>query len=157
PEQGAARTPLCSPPRFRGSGNTPSQSEALRPPIPPPSNLVLPLTKLRDLRGDLAELCVRARQLLREPRAVPHLDALADARDRDVAVELGVLAQEGRDQDPALRVRRALDAARDQEALDRVTLDPQRVDVRDALLDPLPVLGRIQGEAVGQDGQDGRS
>ena len=133
-----------------GSEDTPSQSEAIRPPIPPAKNLSPLGSNLRDLRGDLSEACLRAREIVIEARAVPDLDPGADARDRHFLFELRVLAQIVRDQDPPLRIGSALGRSRYHEPLQLVTLEPERIDSGEALLVGLPVVAGEEGVSPGQ-------
>src|ERR1035437_5604919 len=78
--------------------------------------------------------------------AIPDLEVVVDARDRDVAAELGVLQQRGGDADAALLVELCLRRARVEEALHPAALFAQRVERREAALDERRPVARRVGE-----------
>src|SRR5213592_3387874 len=79
--------------------------------------------------------------------AVPDLEVVVDARDDDVAAELRVLGERGRDADPPLLVELRLRGA-EEEALHPAALLAQRVERREPPLDePVPVVARVREQA----------
>src|SRR5471032_3230709 len=84
---------------------------------------------------------------LEPPRgAIPDLEVVVDARDDDVAAELRVLEQRGRDPDAALLVELRLRRTCVEEALHPPALFAQRVERREAALDERCPGGRRVGE-----------
>src|SRR5437764_12185816 len=81
--------------------------------------------------------------------AVPDLEVVVDARDDDVAAELRVLDQCGRDPGPALLVELRLRRAGEEEALHPAALLAERVERREATLDErVPVRARVRVQAA---------
>src|SRR3954454_4309792 len=79
--------------------------------------------------------------------AIPDLEVVVDTRDDDVAAELRVLQQRGRQADPPLLVELALCCAGEEEALHPAALLAQRVErCQTALDEMIPVLTRVREE-----------
>src|SRR5579884_2010999 len=80
--------------------------------------------------------------------AVPDLQVVVDPGDGHLAADRRLLEQLGRDHDAALLVELRLHARREEEALHRARLGAERVERPDAPGEPLPLLGRPDGEAA---------
>src|SRR5262245_23950881 len=89
-----------------------------------------------------------SRLVLYEEGRVPDLDEVPHAREHDLAVELGVLAELLRDQDPARAVDRAGRRSGDREAHQRLAVGIEGSGVDDALLVVGPVRVRVEAEAL---------
>ena len=101
----------------------------------------------QDVRQHLRRSPFDCAQALGPRAGVPELEVVVGARDDDVALEIRVAGEDGRDEDPALLVDVRLGRPREEEALELARAPRERVERGDPGLDGHdPRLPRVDGD-----------